>query len=99
MGALNCRGLRLEKKEEGKNTLPAGLAAAAAVATFLDGAIISVSFSTGDNQLGTLLAIALALDLIFLTLSVGVEFRKGKFKPLQTLAVTSGIAFLLLVGA
>jgi len=67
--------------------------------TFLDGAIISVGFSTGDNQLGTLLAIALALELIFLTLSVGVEFRKGKFKPWQTLAVTSGIAFLLLVGA
>ena len=99
MVGLKWLVLRFEKKEKGKNKLPAGLAAAAAVDTFLDGAIISVGFSTGDNQLGTLLAIALALELIFLTLSVGVEFRKGKFKPWQTLAVTSGIAFLLLVGA
>jgi zinc transporter, ZIP family len=91
--------LRFERKEKSKNKLPAGLAAAAALDTFLDGAIISVGFSTGDDQLGTLLVIALALELLFLTLSVGVELRKGQFKPLQTLAVTSGIAFLLLVGA
>ncbi|HEX5943420.1 MAG TPA: hypothetical protein VFY66_14150, partial [Anaerolineales bacterium] len=36
---------------------------------------------------------------LFLTLSVGVEFREGKFNWWQTLAVTGGIALLLLVGA
>lgn len=82
-----------------KNKLPAGLAAAAAVDTFLDGAIISVGFSTSNEQLGPLLTIALALELSFLTLSVGVEFRKGKLDPWQGLALTSGIAFLLLAGA
>ena len=92
--------LKFERKEKSKkNKLPTGLAAAAALDTFLDGAIISVGFSTGDDQLGTLLAIALALELLFLTLSVGVELRKGQFKPWQVLAVTSGFAFLLLVGA
>lgn len=91
--------LKFEEKEKRSGQFPIGLAAAAAVDTFLDGAIISVGFSTGDDQLGTLLAIALALELLFLTLSVGVEFRKGHFKPWQALAVTSGIAGLLLMGA
>jgi len=90
--------LKFEREEKSKHKLPVGLAAAAAVDTFLDGAIISTGFSSGQ-QLGILLVIALGLELFFLTLSVGVEFRKGKFKPILSLAVTSGIACLLLVGA
>jgi ZIP family zinc transporter len=90
--------LKFEREEKSKHQLPVGLASAAALDTFLDGAIISTGFSSGQ-QLGTLLVIALGLELLFLTLSVGVEFRKGQFKPWQTLAVTGGIAFLLLVGA
>lgn len=71
--------LRFERKEKSRNRLAVGLATAAGVDTFLDGAIISAGFSTGA-QLGTLLAIALALELLFLTLSVGVELRKGQLK-------------------
>jgi zinc transporter, ZIP family len=90
--------LRFERQgRQGKN-LPAGLAAAAAVDTLIDGALISAGFSASD-QLGSLLAIALALELLFLTLSVGVEFRESKFEWWQSLAVTGGIALLLLVGA
>jgi ZIP family zinc transporter len=99
MVGLKWLVLKFEREEKKKHKFPVGLAAAAAVDTFLDGAIISVGFSTGDSQLGTLLAIALALELFFLTLSVGVEFRKGKFNLWQGLAVTSGISGLLLVGA
>jgi len=83
MVGLKWLVVRFEHKEKSKNKLPVGLATAAAVDTFLDGAIISTGFSTGA-QLGTLLAIALALELLFLTLSVGVEFRKGQFKPWQS---------------
>jgi zinc transporter, ZIP family len=90
--------LRFEQEAKKKQQFPAGLAAAAAVDTFLDGVIISIGFSSGQ-QLGVLLAIALALELLFLTLSVGVELRKGKFKLWQGLAVTTGIAVLLLAGA
>jgi ZIP family zinc transporter len=90
--------LKFEQEEKKKQQFPVGLAAAAAVDTFLDGAIISIGFSSGQ-QLGVLLAIALALELLFLTLSVGVELRKSNFKPWQGLAVTTGIAVLLLVGA
>ena len=91
--------LKFEREEKKKHQLPVGLATAAAVDTFLDGTIISVGFSTSNEQLGALLTIALGLELFFLTLSVGVEFRKGKLKPWLGLGVTSGIAVLLLAGA
>ena len=90
--------VRLERKKNGGQDIPIGLAAAAAVGTFLDGVIISAGFSA-DQKLGTLLVIALGLELFFLTLSVGVEFREGKFKPLQSLLITGGIACLLSIGA
>jgi zinc transporter, ZIP family len=90
--------LRFEKKEKARHKLPVGIAAAAAVDTVVDGALISAGFSSGQ-QLGTLLAIALAIELFFLTLSVGSEFHKGKSKGWRGLAVTTGIALLLIVGA
>jgi zinc transporter, ZIP family len=90
--------LRFERNEKIARSLPMGLAAAAAVDTLIDGMLISAGFSAND-QLGALLAIALALELLFLTLSVGVEFREGKFLWWQSLTVTGGIALLLLVGA
>lgn len=90
--------IRFEREGKQKKNLPVGLAAAAAVDTLIDGALISAGFSAND-QLGALLAIALSLELLFLTLSVGVEFSESKFPWWQTLAVTGGIALLLLVGA
>jgi ZIP family zinc transporter len=90
--------VRFERQGGQKKKVPAGLAAAAAVDTLIDGALISAGFSA-NAQLGFLLAIALAPELLFLTLSVGVEFREGRFKWWQSLAVTGGIALLLLVGA
>jgi ZIP family zinc transporter len=68
------------------------------VDTFIDGVIISAGFSISP-QLGTLLVIALALELFFLTLSVGVEFRRGKYKAWQILLAGGGIASLLLAGS
>ena len=90
--------VRLERKEERQRKRPIGLAAAAAVDTLLDGVLIGTGFSAGQ-QLGNLLAIALAMELFFLTLSVGAEFRKSSAKLWQGIAVTSGIAALLLIGA
>ena len=90
--------LRFERKKKSEGKTPVGLAAAAAADTLVDGAIISAGFSTGP-QLGTLLAIALAAELLFLTLSVGSEFHKKKTRRWQGLGVTTGIACLLLIGA
>jgi ZIP family zinc transporter len=90
--------VRFERDEKRKRELPLGLAAAAAIDTLLDGVIISAGFSTG-SRLGILLAIALAIELFCLTLSVGAEFRKGSLNLWQRLAVTTGIAILLLIGS
>lgn len=98
MIALKWFVVRFERKEKRGQGLPAGLAAAAAVDTFVDGVIISAGFSA-DQQVGVLLVVALSLELLFLTLSVGVEFREINFGTWQSLAVTCGIALLLLVGA
>jgi len=90
--------VRSEHQGTQTNPFPVGLAAAAAVDTFIDGILISAGFSV-NAELGVLLAIALALELFFLTLSVGVELRESDFKSWQSLAVTGGIALLLLIGA
>jgi ZIP family zinc transporter len=90
--------LKFERVERKKHKLPIGLAAAAAVDTLVDGAIIVAGFSTGQ-QLGSLLAIAMAVELFFLTLSVGSEFHKNELKRWQGLAATTGIAVMLLLGA
>jgi zinc transporter, ZIP family len=87
-----------EKREKAKRKLPIGIAAAAAVDTLVDGALISAGFSTGQH-VGSLLAIALAIELFFLTLSVGSEFHKSKASAWLGIAVTTGIALLMLVGA
>lgn len=98
MIALKWVVVRIERQEKQKSQRPVGLAAAAAVDTFIDGALISAGFSAND-QLGSILAIALSLELLFLTLSVGVEFRESDIEPWKSLAVTGGIALLLLMGA
>jgi ZIP family zinc transporter len=90
--------VRLEREEKRGQGLPVGLAAAAAVDTFLDGVIIGAGFSV-NQQLGTLLVIALGLELFFLTLSVGVELREAKLEIWKSLAITAGIALMLLLGA
>src|SRR5688500_14348105 len=79
--------LKFEKWEKSRHQLPAGIAAAAGVDTLIDGAIISAGFSSGQ-QLGSLLALALAVELFFLTLSVGSEFHKNKSRRWVGLAVT-----------
>jgi ZIP family zinc transporter len=90
--------VKLEKFEKKRHQLPIGLAAAAAVDTLIDGTIISAGFST-SQYLGPLLAVALGVELFFLTLSVGSEFRKHSSRHWLGFIVTTGIALLLLVGA
>ena len=98
MIALKWVVVRFEEKEKKGGNLPIGLAAAAGVDTLVDGALITAGFFSGD-QLGALLVAALAVELFFLTLSVGSEFRKGKSQGWQGFLITAGIAVLLFVGA
>jgi ZIP family zinc transporter len=91
--------LRFEKREARRGRFPVGLSVAAGFDTLADGAIISTGFSTA-REVGVLLAIALAIELAFLTLSVGSEFRKTrKEKKWHGPAVTTAIALMLPLGA
>jgi ZIP family zinc transporter len=98
MIALKWAVVRYEHSGQKGGRIPLGLAAAAAVDTLIDGVITSAGFSA-NQEVGSLLAIALALELLFLTLSVGIQFRESNFKWWQTLAATGGIALLFLLGA
>lgn len=99
MVGLKWLVLKFEKYEKKRHKLPVGLAAAAAMDTLIDGAIISAGFSAAQQQLGPLLAIALAVELFFLNLSVGSEFHKRKSLRWHGLGVTILISSLLIVGA
>jgi ZIP family zinc transporter len=97
MIALKWATLRIEKAERQRRALPWGLVMAAAVDTLLDGAIIGTGFALGHG-LGLVLSFALGLELLFLTMSVASSFREKGGSHAATLAVSSGIALLLLAG-
>lgn len=89
---------RVEARRGGRQTVPVGLGAAAAFDTLIDGAIIGAGFSIGEG-LGALLAIALAVELLFLTLSVGSEYHRGETSERWLgIGITTGIALMLVVG-
>jgi ZIP family zinc transporter len=99
MIAMKWLVLRFEKREAQRGRLPVGLSAAAGFDTLVDGAIISAGFSTA-RDVGVLLAVALAIELAFLTLSVGSEFRKTRQKKKwHGPVVTTGIALMMPLGA
>jgi zinc transporter, ZIP family len=86
----------LEDKDD--NDQPHGLGITAALDTTIDGFIIGAGFAA-SGALGTLLAFALGLELFVLTLSVSFEYLSKNAKQWKTTAITTGIAFLLAVGA
>ena len=97
MIALKWVALKYEKDSRGKK-LPVGIAAAAAVDTLVDGALISAGFLMGE-RLGAVLAIALTVELFFLTLSVGAEFHAQRALRRYGIVATTGIALMLVLGA
>jgi zinc transporter, ZIP family len=98
MTGVKWATLRVEERERQARGKPWGLTVAAAVDTAIDGAIIGAGFAFAPGS-GVVLSIALALELLFLTLSVGASFRQEGGSRWITLAVTSGISLLLLGGA
>ena len=69
---------------------PAGLLAASALDALIDGLVLGLGFNAGQQQ-GTLLAIALAIEFLFLGLSIAGAFGKGTSRS-RVIGVTAGIA-------
>lgn len=76
-GALGIAAMLLlrhltERAEEG----PTGLIAVSTLDALIDGIVLGLGFNAGQQQ-GTLLAIALAVEFLFLGLSIAGAFGKG----------------------
>lgn len=69
---------------------PAGLVAVSALDALIDGLVLGLGFNAGQQQ-GTLLAIALAIEFLFLGLSIAGAFEKAASRW-TVIGVTSGVA-------
>ncbi|MDO7854410.1 ZIP family metal transporter [Hymenobacter convexus] len=104
---------RLEKKETaGKESdspatgsaptvasaaLPWGLLVAIGIDIFIDGLLLGIGFAAGAKE-GTLLAIALTIELLSLGLATAVELRQDGHGKGRTVAIVAGTSLMLLVG-
>jgi zinc transporter, ZIP family len=90
-------GIDVLEKVRDEN-LPVGMAVAAGLDTTIDGLIIGTGFAV-DPTLGALLAVGLGVELFSLNTAVSSEFRNSGASRVMTIATTSGIAFMLVLGA
>jgi zinc transporter, ZIP family len=77
---------------------PSSLVATVAIDISLDGLLIGVGFAAGQ-KVGLLLTFALALELLFLGLSVSSALGKAGTARGRIIAIITGIAFLPLISA
>jgi ZIP family zinc transporter len=103
---------RLEKQQEaapaaisaastsspGASPLPWGLLVAIGIDIFIDGLLLGIGFAAGAKE-GTLLAIALTIELLSLGLATAVELRDGGHSKGRAVAIVAGTSLMLLVGA
>lgn len=98
MLAVKWFATKLESASAGQTGKPIGLGIATGVDVLLDGLIIGAGFAA-NPKLGVVLVVALGLELMFLCLSVGIDFTKMGNPASTALIVTGGIASMLPMGA
>jgi ZIP family zinc transporter len=96
-GSVGVAFMLALKVGESKLAGPIGLIAAIGIDLAVDGLVLGLAFVAGERA-GVLLAIALTLEVLFLSLTLtnelAVRFQRG-----YAIAMTSGVALLLPVGA
>ncbi len=75
-----------------------GLLAAVGIDILIDGLLIGVGFAAGE-RVGTLLVVALTLELLFLGLSVAASLGQRGVSRRQSILTVSGLSLLVIVGA
>jgi zinc transporter, ZIP family len=88
----------LQQKSKGAGLVPISLLIALGVDIALDGVLVGVSFAAGEKQ-GLLLTIALTLEVLFLGVSGASALTGGGVSARKAIAVTIGLAGLLISGA
>jgi len=86
-----------DRKSRSGGEVPYSLTAAAALDTGVDGMVIGTGFAVSP-EMGAILTLALALELAFLTMSVGASLRKEGVGRGPTIAVTLGVTAMLFAG-
>lgn len=84
--------------ESGGQENTSGLLAAVAIDLVIDGFLVGIGFSAGE-QTGILLTIALTLEVLFLGLSVAATLGAAGASRARVIATTTGLALLLGVSA
>lgn len=82
----------------GRVPLPWGLLVAIGIDVLIDGLLLGIGFAAGAKE-GTLLAVALTIELLSLGLATAVELRQGGHGKGRTVGVVAGTSLLLLAGA
>ncbi|HJU19249.1 MAG TPA: transporter [Stellaceae bacterium] len=96
-GAVGILAMLLLRHGAEKVRGPAGLAGASAIDALIDGLVLGLGFMAGQHQ-GVLLAIALAIEFLFLGLSLAAAFGQGSSRWL-VIGTTAGIALMVPLGA
>lgn len=78
--------------------LPWGLLVAIGIDIFIDGLLLGIGFAAGAKE-GTLLAIALTIELLSLGLATAVELRQDGHGKGRAVAIVAGTSLMLLIGA
>ena len=86
-----------DRKTRSGGEIPYSLTAAAALDTGVDGMVIGTGFAVSP-EMGAILTLALALELAFLTMSVGASLRKEGVGRGITIAATLGVTAMLFAG-
>ena len=87
-----------ERDGEGDGDSRTGLLIAVAIDVFLDGLLIGVGFAAGE-RVGTLLVVALTLELLFLGVSVAASLTEARVGRARTLLTVAGLSTLVVLGA
>ncbi|MFL9896181.1 MULTISPECIES: ZIP family metal transporter [Paraburkholderia] len=88
---------RLERRFE-NSSLPTGLIVVTAIDLIVDGLVLGIAFSAGEET-GLILTIALTLEVLFLALSVSTALGAARVRRLWTLGVPVLLAALLSLSA
>ncbi|MDR5751339.1 MULTISPECIES: hypothetical protein [unclassified Caballeronia] len=88
---------KLERRFE-DSSLPTGLIIVTAIDLIVDGLVLGIAFSAGEET-GLILTVALTLEVLFLALSVGTALAAARVRRLWTLGAPVLLAALLSISA
>lgn len=89
-------GRRIER-DQAQPGSPMGLLATIGIDVLIDGLLVGIGFAVGEEA-GILITVAIAAELLFLSLSAGVALRASGASRVRLGIVTGGLVLLLLAG-